>query len=591
MEQVTSGGLATRDASWGDARARALLHDISADAAARAGFKVAALEVVRPQGLLEFVAITGEPDGAAALLGTGSRLEDMVAAIADGVTYGAFTFVAEDAYSPGVEERLRDASWVPDIPQTDDPTDWHPLDMLVAEVRDDRGGLRALFYLDEPFGLKRLSPARLEDLSDLLSLALSTIITVIEREEFAHHVRTIRAVRRLVRSGPARHDVEHLLREARETLLGALSVDELEIHVFGTDVPPRHEPCLRMPDDVRAELAAAATRAWTDQGVLILEDGRVWGDADLDASHGPWFGQAIPRAGFDAVVVAPFGVDATALGMLICARRAGSRRWTDGEGLAALELGHDLGRAIANAQATQRERDLLEELRELEHARHWFLRELTHEINNPMTVIAANAEFLASGGSLDQQDLRRAQAILRGTERLGDLLEGLSMLSRVSDPQHPPSMVPLDLVPLVEGILESMTAVAERAGVVLHLVGEQRHAVVMADPRQVSSALTNLVDNAVKYSDAGDEIWIGVTQRPDGGFTFTCRDEGLGISEADQQNLFAPLFRSTNEEALLRPGTGLGLGIVREIMSRHGGDVEVESVLGKGTAVHLHFRA
>jgi len=165
------------------------------------------------------------------------------------------------------------------------------------------------------------------------------------------------------------------------------------------------------------------------------------------------------------------------------------------------------------------------------------------------------------------------------------------MLSRVSDPQHPPSMVPLDLVPLVEGILESMTAVADRAGVVLHLVGEQRHAVVLADPRQISSALTNLVDNAVKYSDAGDEIWIGVAQRPDGGFTFTCRDEGLGISEADQQNLFAPLFRSTNEEALLRPGTGLGLGIVREIMSRHGGDVEVESVLGKGTAVHLHFRA
>ena len=75
-----------------------------------------------------------------------------------------------------------------------------------------------------------------------------------------------------------------------------------------------------------------------------------------------------------------------------------------------------------------------------------------------MTVIAANAEFLASGGSRGEQDLRRAQAILRGTERLGDLLEGLSMLSRVSDPQHPPSMVPLDLVPLVEGILESMTA-------------------------------------------------------------------------------------------------------------------------------------
>ena len=94
--------------------------------------------------------------------------------------------------------------------------------------------------------------------------------------------------------------------------------------------------------------------------------------------------------------MAPVGVDDEVLGMLVCARRTGSRRWTDGEGVAALELGHDLGRAIANAHATQRERRLLEELRELEESRHRFLRELTHEINNPMTVIAANAEFLAT---------------------------------------------------------------------------------------------------------------------------------------------------------------------------------------------------
>jgi two-component system, OmpR family, phosphate regulon sensor histidine kinase PhoR len=102
--------------------------------------------------------------------------------------------------------------------------------------------------------------------------------------------------------------------------------------------------------------------------------------------------------------------------------------------------------------------------------------------------------------------------------------------------------------------------------------------------------VTNLVDNAVKYSDPGHEIWVGVERRPDGGLTFGCRDEGIGISDADQANLFAPLFRSTNEEALMRPGTGLGLGIVREIMQRHGGSVEVESVLGRGTCVRLHFR-
>ncbi|WP_343997134.1 HAMP domain-containing sensor histidine kinase, partial [Nocardioides furvisabuli] len=275
---------------------------------------------------------------------------------------------------------------------------------------------------------------------------------------------------------------------------------------------------------------------------------------------------------------------------LMCARRTGSRRWTDGEGVAVLELGHDLGRAIANAYATQRERRLLTELRDLEESRHRFLRELTHEINNPMTVISANAEFLATSDFVDERDRRRAQAILRGSDRLGDLLQGLGMLSRVSDPQHPPSMRRIDLLPIVEETLASMTAVAERRGIMLHLVGDTREAVVLADPREIASAITNLVDNAVKYSDQGDEIWLGIERRADGGLSFVCKDEGIGISEADQATLFTPLFRSTNEEALLRPGTGLGLGIVREIMQRHGGSVDVDSTLGRGTAVRLHFR-
>ncbi|SEB90769.1 Signal transduction histidine kinase [Nocardioides exalbidus] len=582
-----------RDSSWGGARARALLHEITADAAARAGFKVGALEVVRPQGLLEFVAITGEPEGSAQLLGTGSRVEDMIAAIDDGVTHGEWTFVAEDAYSPGVEEALRDASWVPDIPRTDDDGDWHPLDMLVAEVRDEGGALRALLYLDEPFGLRRLSRTRFEALTDTLSLTLGTILAVIEREEFAHLARSIRAARVMVQSSPARHDVGHLLREARKALVEALSVDELEIDVFiAGEIETTDGLSLELDLDVRRALQAAAIRAWTQPNrVVIIEPGLVWGDGEVEAAYADWFTTALATAGFETLVVAPVGVDDQVLGMIVCARRTGSRRWTDGESLAALELGHDLGRALANAHATQRERRLLGELRELEESRYRFLRELTHEINNPMTVIAANAEFLATNDLADERDVKRAQAILRGTERLGDLLDGLAMLSRVSDPQNAPALEEVDLLGVVEDTISSMAAVAERAGITLHLVGETGSTIVLADSREISSAVANLVDNAVKYSDSGDEIWLGVERRDDGGVTFTCRDEGIGISDADQVDLFDPLFRSTNEEALMRPGTGLGLGIVRQIMQRIGGDVEVESVLGRGTTVRLRFRA
>lgn len=583
----------TRDLSWGDARARALMHALARDAATRSGFGICAIEVVRPQGLLEFVAIHGDTVSAEERLGTASRLSDMLVVFGDGTVHGSLVWIPAESFSDSTRTLVDGVVVVPDIPDPASPDQWDPWDMLVARVTDERGDLRALLYLDVPLDLRRPDERRLLEISDDLAMVLRSVVTVIEREEYAHHMRVIRATRRLARSNPARHDVNHLLREARTTLLGALTVDELEIRLFGDTEADEAAPDslgLGLAPDVRAALDRAAARAWADQRVLIIEPEQVWGDAEL-AEVTTWFGSALRAAGFEAVVVAPVGVDDEALGMLMCARRTGSRRWTDGEGLAALELGHDLGRAIANARATQRERGLLAELRSLEEARHQFLRELTHEINNPMTVIAANAEFLLMSDDLSGDDRRRAQAILRGTERLGDLLTGLAMLSRVSDPQRPPTMEPVDLVTIVEETLAAMTAVADKRGITLHLVGELREAVVLADPREIASAVTNLVDNAVKYSDDGDEIWLGVEQRSDGGYTFGCRDEGLGISEEDQAGLFAPLFRSTNQDALLRPGTGLGLGIVRQIMQRHGGSVEVESALGRGTCMRLHFRS
>ncbi|MCW2736911.1 GAF domain-containing sensor histidine kinase [Nocardioides sp.] len=590
MDQGRSAERRTRDLSWGNARARALMHALARDAATRAGFSVCAIEVVRPKGLLEFVAIYGDTTSAEDRLGTASRLSDMQLVFDAGESFGYFVWVPEENFTDSLRDLLLADLVIPDLPAPPVEGGWRAMDMLVARIADERGDLRALLYLDVPTDLQRPDKERLLEISDELTLTLLSVVTLIEREEYADHMRVIRAVRRLARSNPARHDVGHLLREARTTLLGALSVDELEIHIFLDHGDETHDSLgLDMAPEVRQALDAAAARAWAAQRVLIIEPDHIWGDARLDAAHSDWFGQALLAAGFEAVVVAPVGVEDEVLGMLMAARRTGSRRWTDGEGVAALELGHDLGRAIANAHATQRERRLLEELRELEEARHRFLRELTHEINNPMTVIAANAEFLSTSEIADERDRRRAQAILRGTERLGDLLEGLAMLSRVSDPQHPPSMKRIDLLPIVEETLGSMTAVADKAGVTLHLVGDTREAIVFADPREIASAVTNLVDNAVKYSDSGHEIWVGLEHRDDGTVVFGCKDEGIGISEADRANLFLPLFRSTNEDALRRPGTGLGLGIVREIMHRHGGTVEVESRLGRGTHVRLHF--
>jgi signal transduction histidine kinase len=96
--------------------------------------------------------------------------------------------------------------------------------------------------------------------------------------------------------------------------------------------------------------------------------------------------------------------------------------------------------------------------------------------------------------------------------------------------------------------------------------------------------LANLVSNAVKYSDEGGSVTVDLGA-DDGQATLRVIDRGLGISESDQRELFREFFRSSNPEALARPGSGLGLVIVDRIVRRHGGRIEVDSGLGEGTTV------
>ena len=203
MDQGRPGERRTRDLSWGDARARALMHALARDAATRAGFRVCAIEVVRPKGLLEFVAIYGDMTSAEERLGTASRLADMQAAFADGEPFGHFIWIPDESFSDSTRELIDGVVVVPDIPTTGNPDDWHPMDMLVAQIADERGDLRALLYLDVPADLRRPDKDRLLEISDELAMTLRSVVTAVEREEFADHMRVIRATRRLARSNPA----------------------------------------------------------------------------------------------------------------------------------------------------------------------------------------------------------------------------------------------------------------------------------------------------------------------------------------------------------------------------------------------------
>ena len=111
---------------------------------------------------------------------------------------------------------------------------------------------------------------------------------------------------------------------------------------------------------------------------------------------------------------------------------------------------------------------------------------------------------------------------------------------------------------------------------------------VRADRARLGQVLTNLVSNACKYSP--EKTDITVTCAIEGHeLVIVVRDQGLGISKADQEKLFTPFFRSTNDEAQKQKGTGLGLVITRSIVETHGGTLDLESEIGKGTAITIRM--
>lgn len=579
-------GARVRGQNWGDAQARGLMRQIAADLAERAGFETCAIEVVRPEGQLEFVAITGSPEGED-LVGAGSLLSHMEQAISEGTTHGLFTFIRAEQMSPETVSGLLEQAVIPAIPVPDDPEAWHPLDMLVAQVRDDGGDLRGLVYLDLPHRLRRPSPARVAAISDAVALSLRSVLTVIEREAFAHHIRMVQATRRLLRTAHQRHDVAALVREATGTLRGAFHAAAFEMHLLDEEEGTWADAlCLGVGPAGLDALEAAAARAWERQGVVIVEQGRVWGDDLLAAELGRTLTRGLAGAGFGTVVLAPVGAEQQVLGMMLIARAEGGRRWTDAEGAAALDLGHDLGRTILDARSRAREHDLVELLRSREEQRRAFFSSIIHELKSPLTIIRANAELLETTDGLPAGAVRKVQAIERGVARLLDTVSDLTLLQQVTDPAREPARVTVDLAAVLEDVLLTMEAVASRTGVTVELEETSPGWWVLGDPGELSGALTNLVDNAVKYSWAGGRVHVSLS-REDGWIAFSCRDEGMGISKEDQAALFTPFFRSTNPDALARPGSGLGLDIVRRVVQRHGGQISVVSALGQGSTVRL----
>ncbi|MCY7401835.1 MAG: HAMP domain-containing histidine kinase [Nocardioides sp.] len=580
-----------RGDGWGGDVARAAIRQIAEDVRIRTHFGTCEVEVLRPDNMLEFVAITGNDDADTQMLGRASPFAAMEPSLSLGAEYGDWTFVAQEWLTREARQLLTEDCWIPEIPDTDDPDQWRALDILVARIVDDRGRLRALMYLDEPMSCVRPDPTRLRALAQDTRLSLRAVLTALEREELGQQVRLSKTARDVVRAASSRGGYVDLLSSAHDHLVAGFRAQDVTVRVFADPRPEWPElSAAHVPPSLADAVEAAASRAWAAQRVIIVEPGRVWGDELLEQHDRDDLTRHLARHGVRDVVVAPIGAGSEPLGMLVIVRELGGARWTESESSAALDIGHDLGRAILNTRAHEREVGLIAELRRLGHYRAELLSTVSHELQNPLSVILGHVEMLELLPDLPEPAMISVRALGRSASRLTAVVDDLLLLSRMGNMDHPLPRRRVDLAAVLQEVTENEPAGASTPDVTLRTVRHDDALIVSGDPELLFRLCANLVSNAVKYSRPGGVVDLTLA-RINGQVVLTCTDEGLGISEADQVQLFTEFFRSTNPEALGRPGTGLGLAIVARIVARHDGRIEVESELGVGTTVRVLLSA
>lgn len=223
--------------------------------------------------------------------------------------------------------------------------------------------------------------------------------------------------------------------------------------------------------------------------------------------------------------------------------------------------------------------------RRLEGMRRDFVANVSHELKTPLTAVRGFTEPLLEGGVDDAQSTEFLERILANVGRMQHLVDDLLDLTRIESGGWTPALHEVAIGAAVERVWQRMEPLAAGKGIGLHLDSEGPDR-ILADPEGLEQILSNLLDNAVRYSP--DESTITVTIRPvaDGAVRrVEIRDQGPGIPSADLGRVFERFYRVDAGRSREYGGTGLGLSIVKHLVGAHGGRIGLDSQLGLGTTV------
>jgi PAS domain S-box-containing protein len=455
-----------------------------------------------------------------------------------------------------------------------------------------RTGERRYVSRDGRIVWARVSARLIPDTPSGRPTALFTVDDITERRRAEDEVRSTEDQFR--RATLAISGMQDPARIARATLIAARETMHAEAAAIVTaPVTPTEALDVEAqgidPDVVRRLLVAWP--AGTGSLALARRLGRPLRIHDV-RSH-PEFGAVLDDApDLRSLIAVPLTHDLPGLATLIVLNRLGADEFSPGDEAIGVALATHAAVCLENARANERARQLVAqldqtnlELTRANEAKSRFLGSVAHELRTPLHAILVAGELVHDppGGSLRDEEIRRLGRTIESSSRhMVRLIDDLVDLARIEAGRVDLQLVQVDAGEVLGEIAASLRPTAADRGVTLDLP-EAPGPSFVADPVRLRQILTNLIANAIKFTESGGRVWAEARATRTS-VRITVRDTGAGIAPEDLERIFEPFEQATRTSQL---GAGLGLAIARSLTELHGGKLEVQSTPSVGSAFSL----
>ena len=229
--------------------------------------------------------------------------------------------------------------------------------------------------------------------------------------------------------------------------------------------------------------------------------------------------------------------------------------------------------------------------RELAEQQMLFVAGVSHELRTPITVIRSAAENLSEGViQNEERKMEYAQLMLSESKRLSEMVDQIMEFSGIQSGKKIYNFTDVAIDALMQQVLEELTPIAHQKNIEIQFSNISKVPVVHADKDALFLAITNLLRNAIKFSEQGEKVIFRVDEtsfKSGLGLRIQVQDFGIGIPEDEQKKIFQPFYRADYAVSQQIKGNGIGLSLVERVAKEHEGDITVQSTPGKGSTFTL----